>query len=186
MLRIHRKHRSSLCLSSIQQGIRHVFEQSIVPSRFAPRGCRVCLGHRAGANPRACGRGTRRRSGTRAHPGQHVDRQHRAVQPVRFPRHLADGRQAGGAGRVRLRAFERLLSRHVGVEHQLARGFRPLQPVEPRMGLLRRLQEQLPRQRGLELRRRPLLLLLPGPTHQPPASTTPTRSRATAPSRGSG
>ena len=142
------------------------------------------LGRRAGANPDrrpAAGRRPPPRAGSR----QHAHRQHRALQPVRFSRHRANRRPAGGAGRIRLRAFERLLSRHMGVEHQLARGLRPLQPVEPRMGFLRRLQAHFPGQRRLELRRRPLLLLLPGPD-EIPASSTPTRSRATAPSRGNG
>ena len=103
--------------------------------------------------------GARSRRAARA--GLHAHRERRPLQPIHLPRHRADRRQACRARRLRLGAFERLLPRHLGVEHQLARGFRPVHAVEPRMGFLRRLQEQFPRQRRLELRRRHALLLLP-------------------------
>ena len=92
--------------------------------------------------------------------GLHAHRERRDLQRIHLPGHLTDRRQACRARRLRLGAFERLLSRHVGIEHQLARGFRRLHAVEPRVGFLRRLQGQLSTR--LELRPRHDLLLLPG------------------------
>ena len=67
--------------------------------------------------------------------------QGRPLQRVRVPRHLADAGEARAAGRPRLRARERLLRRHLGHQHQLARGLRRRYTrVEPRVGHLRRLQ----------------------------------------------
>ena len=107
---------------------------------------------------------TRRRPAPAAAARAHAHRQRRHLQPVHLPRHLADRRQARAPGRLRLRALERLLRRHLGVERQLARGLRALHPqLEPRVGLLRRLQGELRRQRLL-LRRRHDLLLLPRAT----------------------
>ena len=97
-----------------------------------------------------------------ARAGLHADRERRPLQPIHLPRHRADRRQARRAGRLRLDPFERLLPRHLGIEHQLARGLRRLHALQPRVGFLRRLQEQFPGQRRLVLRRRHALLLLPG------------------------
>ena len=84
-----------------------------------------------------------------ARAGLHAHRERRPLQRIHLPRHLADRRQARRAGRLRLRALERLLPRHLGIEHQLARGLRRVHALQPRVGLLRRLQGQLRRQRLL-------------------------------------
>src|SRR5207247_3926024 len=89
--------------------------------------------------------------------------QRRNLQRIYFPRHRPDRGEAGTSRRLRLRACERFLFRHLGFEHQLARRLRPLQPLESGVGLLRRLQAELPRSlRGLLLRRRLLRLRLSG------------------------
>jgi len=61
-----------------------------------------------------------------------------------------------------------------GVEHQLARGLRRVQPVEPRMGLLRRYKSTFPGART-GTTTSPHLLLLPASVTQ--GRTTPTRSK---------
>ena len=70
----------------------------------------------------------------------HAHRQRRHLQPVRVPRPDADRREARVPGRLRLRAQERLLPRHLGIEHQLAGRFGRVQRMQPGMGHLRRLQ----------------------------------------------
>jgi hypothetical protein len=45
-----------------------------------------------------------------------------AVTDYRYPRHLADVQEAGHPGRRRLRAQERLVPRHLGVQHQVDQG----------------------------------------------------------------
>ena len=80
----------------------------------------------------------RRRAGARTRLDLH--RQRRPVQPVRVPRHFANQREAGAPGRLRPRAQERLLRRHVGVEHLVAVRRQPRRLGVARVGLLRRLQ----------------------------------------------
>ncbi len=69
-----------------------------------------------------------------------VHRQRRPLQPIRVPRHFADQREAGAAGRLRPRPQERLLRGHVGIEHLVAVGRQSRRVREPGMGFLRRLQ----------------------------------------------
>ena len=96
-------------------------------------------------------------------PGLHVHRQRRPLQRIHFPRHLADRRQACGARRLRLGAFERLLSRHVGIEHQLARGFRPLHRSSLEWDFYGGYKHTFPGSEDWNYDVGTLLLLLPGP-----------------------
>ena len=60
------------------------------------------------------------RRSSRARFATHPHRQRRPLQPVHLPRADADQRRPGAPGRVRLQPRERLLRRHLGLEHQLA------------------------------------------------------------------
>ena len=115
--------------------------------------------------------------------GLHAHRERRPVQRIHLPRHLADRRQARGAGRLRLGAFERLLSRHVGIQRQLARGLRRLHALQPRVGFLRRLQGQLQRRTGPTTSARSTTTT---PARAIPASSVRTPGKSTPRSTGSG
>ena len=67
----------------------------------------------------------------------HADRQRRPVLQLPLPRHRPDLRQAGPAGRLRLRPRQRLLPRQLELQRQFGRR---LSRRQPRNGLLRRLQ----------------------------------------------
>ena len=113
------------------------------------------------ADPAPAPRRPRARGGRKTRRAVHAHRQRRHLQPVHFPRPDADRREARVPGRLRLRAQERLLPRHLGFEHQLAARFRRLQSrLQPRVGYVRRLEVRV--QRGLGHRHRRPLLLLPG------------------------
>ena len=119
------------------------------------------------------------RAAPEAKPRLHDHRQLRHLQPVHFPRPDADRPEARVPGRLRLRAHQRLLPRHLGLEHQLAARRRRVQSrLQPGMGFLRRLQVR--DQRRLGHRHRRALLLLPGQLLSP-ASPSRTRPRSTSP-----
>ena len=116
---------------------------------------------RAEDTPARRGPGRTRRARARLHARVEA----RPLQRVRIPRHFADFREARRAVEHRLHAQERLLPRHVPVEHQMAEGHRRGERLQHqcrrRVGHLRRIplrvREGLDRRRGVPALRVPEL-----------------------------
>ena len=136
-----------------QQGDTHGPQHPFHPHRHCDRIRRRCAPAPHGRkHAGACAR----RTGTGARLDVHRQRRH--FQPVRFPRHFADQREARDPGRLRCRAQERLLRRHLGVEHQLDLGRAARRQRQHGMGFLRRLQVRAAER--LQRRRRRAAVLL--------------------------
>ena len=104
-------------LISFPRGITHGPKHPYFTIARCPRARCDRRGRRMGTDRRAGGRASGR---ARTRTGLDADRQFRPLQRIHLSRNHADRRQACRAGWIRPRAFERLLRRHLGVEHQLA------------------------------------------------------------------
>ena len=136
---------------------------------------------RARSRPLRWPRRLRRPPRTRA--GLHAHRERRPLQRIHLPRHLPDRRQARGARRLRLGAFERLLSRHVGIEHQLARGFRPRTRAPASSGISTAATRARSTKTGTTTSARSITTTRAAAI---PASSTPTPGKSTPRSTGNG